>query len=44
MIFIDEKLSVIQSLLYMAIAGYAVMIIVPLAADGHGNVREIFYT
>ena len=44
MIFMDEKSSVIQSLLCMEIAGYAVVIIVPRIAEGHGIVQKFFYT
>lgn len=44
MIIIDEQPAVIQSLLFMEMAGYAVVIIVPRTAEGHGIVQKIFYT
>lgn len=43
MIFMDEKPSVIQSFACMVITGYAVVINVSRAAEGHGIVRENFY-
>jgi len=44
MTFLDEKPADIQSLLCMAIAVYAVKIIVPRTAKGYGIVQKIFYT
>jgi hypothetical protein len=42
MIFMVENPAVIQSLLGMEIAGYAVVIIVPWTAEGHGIVKNFF--
>ena len=42
MIFMDENPVVIQSLLCMEIAGYAVVVIVPRTAEGHGIVKNFF--